>query len=194
MKLLAVLAWIAAMVALPVSAQPVYRCGSTYSQTPCPSAESKPVRLGAVAAPDKPAGALAGKALCIVEAQRLMGLNERELTSVSVVKAPAAVIKYADQPMVAHQFLMQVNGRAYLCFLSEDEHRVLKFATPWQHASDSATPTAGGPTGISSTRPNPVTPYDSIAADRAKRDAEEASTLRATMRGAQRIDPRPTPR
>lgn len=193
MKLLAVLAWIAAMVALPVSAQPVYRCGNTYSQIPCES-DARPVRIAPTAAPDRPTGTAPGQALCNATAVQMLGIPDPTTARVSAMKAPAAVIQYAGQPIAVHQYLVRAEGRLFHCFLSEDEHRVLKFVTPGQHAMDSAPPVAAGPAGIATPRPKPMTPYDSLAADRARREAEEGSILRATMRGAQRIDPGPTPR
>jgi hypothetical protein len=56
---------------------------------------------------------------------------------VSVAKAPAEVIQYADQPTATRKYLVTLGvksaavvyggPRTYACHLSEDERRVLRF-------------------------------------------------------------------
>jgi hypothetical protein len=136
MKWLYVVA-ITSMAVLPgvSSSQPLYRCGNKYSQTPCDS-DAKPARILNGAAPDQAQGAY-GKDLCISEAPQKLGFPDPESTRfLSVTKGPAEVIKYADQPIVAHKYLMTINTKnaygayageqSYVCFLTEDEHRVFK--------------------------------------------------------------------
>ena len=118
-------------------AQQLYRCGNTYSQTPCAAAASA-VRIAPVAAPE-PAPGSHGKELCTSSAPRLLGFNDPQSARIeSVVKANSEVIQYAGQPMVARKYVLSINAtnaygayvgaRPYACFLSEDEHRILKVA------------------------------------------------------------------
>ncbi len=129
------LALIAITVALPALAQPVYRCGNTYSQVPC-NAEAKPVPITSAAAPDQPK-AQYGAGLCAAHAPALLRFPDPPSTRInSVKKAPAELIQYAGQPIVARQYVMSINAknrsgaydgeRPYVCFLSEDEQRILK--------------------------------------------------------------------
>ncbi len=139
-----------------VQSQTIYRCGNAYSQTPC-GTEAKAVQVGPSVAPERPAGALTGSVLCIAAARQFLGLTSDEAPLVTAVKAPATVIQYAGQPMAVHQFFMRAEGRPYLCFLSEDEHRVLQFVTPMQFAAEARQGSAGGGLGSLSTssRRNP---------------------------------------
>ena len=136
MKLMAVLAWTAAIAASPVCAQAVYRCGSTYSHVPC-APDAKAVPLSGAGAPDQPAQSTRGPAACIAQAPRLFRFPDPDSTRVgAVAKRPAEVIQYAGQPIAARQYAIALNTknrsgaydgeRVYLCFLSEDEARVLK--------------------------------------------------------------------
>ena len=129
--------------------QTVYRCGNSYSQTPC-ATEAKAVQLGPSAAPERPADMPTGKALCIAFATQFLTLSAADAARVTAVKGPATVIQYAGQPMAVHQFNVRAEGRSYLCFLSGDENRVLKFGTPLQLASESAGTPSGGLGSLSS--------------------------------------------
>lgn len=128
-----------ALLVLPAlcEAQQLYRCGNTYSQTPCAAAASA-VRIAPVAAPE-PAPGPRGKDLCSSSAPRLLGFNDPQSARIeSVVKANSEVIEYAGQPMVARKYVLSISAtnaygaymaaRSYACFLSEDEHRILKVA------------------------------------------------------------------
>lgn len=115
--------------------QQLYRCGNTYSQTPCaPDAAS--ARISAGAAP-QPVAAAAGKEVCASEGVAQMGFPDPESTRIrSVTKVGAEVIQYAGKPIVARKYQLAINtknsagaytgDRVYLCYLSEDERRVLK--------------------------------------------------------------------
>jgi hypothetical protein len=128
---------VSATVVLPTASmsQQLYRCGNKYSQTPC-DAEAKPARVPSGAAPDQ-AKRSHGKDLCLAEGPQKLGFSDLESTRISsVAKGAAEVIQYADQPIVAHKYVMTINTkdaygayigeRPYSCFLSEDEHRILK--------------------------------------------------------------------
>ena len=118
------------------SAQPLYRCGNTYSQTPC-AADAAPVRARADAIADSAPGPKGGE-LCAAAAPKMLRLPDPESVRIeSVEKAPAEVIQYADKPTAAHQYIVRVNAKnvygayegaqAYACHVSEDERRVLRF-------------------------------------------------------------------
>ncbi|MBC7995088.1 MAG: hypothetical protein H7Z15_17805, partial [Rhizobacter sp.] len=115
--------------------QQLYRCGNTYSQTPCaPDAAS--ARISAGAAPAPAPGAV-GKDVCATDGVARMNFPDPESTRIrSVTKAGAEVIQYAGKPMAARKYQLAINtkdhagaytgDRVYLCYLSEDERRVLK--------------------------------------------------------------------
>ncbi|MEO8153992.1 MAG: hypothetical protein ABI605_13040 [Rhizobacter sp.] len=127
----------AALFALPITApaQQLYRCGNTYSQTPC-APDAAPARISAGAAPEQAVGS-SGKELCASEGVAQLRFPDPESTRVqSVVKAGAEVIRYADKPIAARKFNLVINtkdgagaytgDRSYVCYLSEDERRVLR--------------------------------------------------------------------
>ena len=118
-------------------AQALYRCGNTYSQTPC-AANAAPVRARADSVADSAPGPKGGE-LCAAAAAKMLHLPDPESVRIeSVEKAPAEVIQYADKPTAAHKYIVSINAknvygayegtRAYACHLSEDERRILKFA------------------------------------------------------------------
>ena len=130
---------LAAIVAFPVAseAQQLYRCGNTFSQTPCAAAASA-VRISPAAAPEPPPGPH-GKELCSSSAPRLLQLTDPNTARIeSIVKVDSEVIQYAGQPIAARKYLMSINAtnvygvymgaRSYACYLSEDERRILKVA------------------------------------------------------------------
>ena len=118
--------WMLALAALPASAQTLYRCGNTYSQTPC-AAEAQAVRVYAASAP-KSAPGPRGFALCaaqLPEAQAARAKPEGPRRT--------EVIAYAGQPMQARRFDLTVPAEGadpatlrLICWLSEDEARVLQ--------------------------------------------------------------------
>ncbi len=123
----------------PVCAQQMYKCGSTYSQTPCGSdAEVKRARPDAVA--DKPANVgPIGYELCVASAPRLVGSPEPESARVQRVgEMRTDVITYAGRSVAARRYDLTVDFRTtygvysgpqpYSCWISVDERRVLQFA------------------------------------------------------------------
>jgi len=126
-----------AMAALPAPApaQQMYRCGSTYSQTPCgPTATA--TRTFSDVPPDKAAGSQG--AACAAQAPQLLNVPDpAALRVVSTSASRAEVIQYSGQPVVALRYDLSIStvspagvwlaARAYSCFLSEDQQRILKF-------------------------------------------------------------------
>lgn len=117
-------------------AQTMYRCGNVYSQTPCAS-DAATVKARGTAVADTAPGPQ-GADLCIATAVRELGLDDgAAMQVVSVAKAPAEVIQYADQPTATRKYLVTLGvksaavvysgPRTYACHLSEDERRVLRF-------------------------------------------------------------------
>jgi len=115
-------------------AQPVYRCGNTYSQSPC-GADGAAKNLPSSAVPDAPGG-LQGEALCASEGLLRLGLADQEGARVlGVMPSGTEVIQYADKPVAARRFSVRFNSRnaqgghageqVFHCFLSEDGRRVL---------------------------------------------------------------------
>ena len=119
----------------PAHAQQLYRCGNTYSQVPCaPGAAS--ARISAGAAPEPVAG-MVGKDVCASDGVAQMNFPDPESTRIrSVTKEGSEVIQYAGKPIAARKYRLTLNtrnevgaytgDRSYLCYLSEDERRVLK--------------------------------------------------------------------
>mgnify|MGYP001765465668 CR=1 FL=1 len=123
-------------IAPAAHSQQLYRCGSTYSQTPC-AAGAKPTRLHQGAAPDKVPGA-SGFELCAVAARNAAGTPEPESARVQPMgQRVAEVVQYSGQPLPAHRYDLTVDAKtqygvfsgpvAYSCWLSEDQARVLQF-------------------------------------------------------------------
>lgn len=120
------------------SAQQMYKCGSTYSQTPCaPDAVAKPVQSSA--APDAPAG-LTGYELCAASARRMVNSPEPESTRIQPIGARRSeVIQYAGKAIATHRYDLAVDAKTpygvfsglqpYACWLSEDQRRVLQFSS-----------------------------------------------------------------
>jgi len=120
---------------LHAQSQQLYRCGNTYSQIPCaPDAAS--ARISAGAAPQPVPGAV-GKDVCAIDGVAQMNFPDPESTRIrSVTKVGAEVIQYAGKPIAARKYKLTINTknelgaytgeRTYLCYLSEDERRVLK--------------------------------------------------------------------
>ena len=119
-----------------VAQQALYKCGSTYSQTPCASnAETPRVRPDAV--PDKPAGP-SGYELCAAFAPTGVGSPEPETARVQRVgELRTEVIQYAGKSVATRRYDLLVDAKTkygvysgpqpYSCWLSEDQLRVLQF-------------------------------------------------------------------
>lgn len=117
-------------------AQQMYKCGSTYSQTPCaPDAVAK--TMPATAVPDTPPG-LAGYDLCVAAAIKSVASPEPETARAQQVGSrKAEAIQYAGKATVTQRYDLTVDAktqygvfsgpRPYACWLSEDQQRVLQF-------------------------------------------------------------------
>ncbi len=126
------------LLALPsaLQAQGLYRCGNTYSQTPCaPDATARPIFSGA--APEKAQG-LTGYDLCAAAAPAAAGTPEPESARVRQLSPrKAEVIQYAGQGVAAHRYDLGVDAKTrygvysgetpFSCWVSEDQARILKF-------------------------------------------------------------------
>lgn len=123
-------------VAAPAAAQQLYRCGNTYSQTPC-SAEARPARLFQGQAPEKAPGPT-GFELCAAAAGAKVSAADPDGVRVQPLGPRVSeVIQFAGQPLSAHRYDLAVDTRtayggyagpvAYSCWVSEDQARVLQF-------------------------------------------------------------------
>jgi hypothetical protein len=121
---------------LPVQAQTMYRCGNTYSQTPC-SADAKAAKVSPGEAPDK-AARLQGYELCAAAAPGKAATPEPESARVQPLgQRVSEVIQYAGQPLSTHRYDLTVDAKsqygvytgpvAYSCWVSEDQARILQF-------------------------------------------------------------------
>ncbi|MEK8031340.1 hypothetical protein AACH06_10975 [Ideonella sp. DXS29W] len=113
--------------------QQLYRCGNTFSQTPC-GADTATVKVPGAGVPSsgsqRPGEACAQQAIAATTAQ---GGSAR---IVGVQTAGTEVIQYAKQPVAAHLYSVQIarvdsQGRdlgqvTVQCYTSEDDQRVLK--------------------------------------------------------------------
>jgi hypothetical protein len=118
------------------SAQKMYRCGNTFSQTPCASdARTVEVRKDSLATP--PPG-LRGQDLCRTDAAQQLRLPDPASTQiVSVVKQDAEALQVAGSPVFARKYTVVLNAKntqgayqgdtAYSCYLNETETRIIKF-------------------------------------------------------------------
>lgn len=120
-----------------VAAQTMYRCGSTYSQTPCGPAATA-TRTPSDVPADGPADQQPGAA-CAREAPGQLNVPDpTQLRVLSTSAGRAEVIQYAGQPVAARRFELSIStvspagvwlpARGYTCHLSEDQQRLLKFA------------------------------------------------------------------
>jgi hypothetical protein len=133
----ATFAALTALSSLPATAQTLYRCGKTFSQTPC-AIDAQPLKLHRGGDTAVPAEASTGAHACADAARAQLNLPPRHTLEIERAQAgKAEAIVYADQPMVARTFtveLTQMNGPVLVgthtarCHLSEDGRRVLKLA------------------------------------------------------------------
>ena len=127
------------VTSLPAVAQQMYKCGNTYSQTPCDkTAERTKITMDARAAP--PPG-LIGKELCKTMVPRTVTLKDPYSARIDAVNDQVPeVIKVANEPIMARRFDVALNAKnsygaytgakIYLCYLSEDQTRVLLIVPP----------------------------------------------------------------
>jgi hypothetical protein len=122
--------------AMPSHAQALYKCGSTYSQTPCAPDAATP-RLFKDASPT--AGTQpTGYALCAATAPAAAAVLEPETARIRPLgQRVTEVIQYAGQSIPAHRFDLTIDSKnpygvftgpiPYSCWLSEDQARLLQF-------------------------------------------------------------------
>lgn len=121
-----------------VSAQQMYKCGSTYSQTPC-GPDAAPKTLSSGAAPDSPPG-FSGYALCAAAARKFHGGPEPESARIQPIgERKSEVLQYAGKAMATHRYDLGIDAktqygvysgvRAYSCWLSEDQQRILQLSS-----------------------------------------------------------------
>lgn len=119
-------------------AQPMYRCGTTFSQVPCDkSASSIPVPSHSKQAATQNQPRLQGRDLCTVAIPSRLSLKDPYSAVISVVndKPRFTTIEYANTPMVAKEYILSVNAKnsygayvgakPYFCYLNEPESNVL---------------------------------------------------------------------
>jgi hypothetical protein len=124
-------------LALPAHAQQMYKCGNTYSQTPC-SPEAKVTRLFQGDSPAK-ASKLQGYELCAAAAPGKTSSPEPESARVQPLgQRVSEVIQFSGQALSAHRYDLSVDSKtkfgvysgpvAYSCWVSEDQARILRFS------------------------------------------------------------------
>ena len=118
-------------------AQQMYKCGSTYSQTPC-APDAQPKRVD-TAAPAERVPGLSGYELCAKAAPGASGTPEPESARVQPLgERRSEVIQYAGQSIATHRYELTVDAKTqygvfsgpqpYSCWLSEDQRRILRFS------------------------------------------------------------------
>jgi hypothetical protein len=114
----------------------MYKCGNTFSQTPCaPDAVAKPMQPSAApgAATD-----VTGYDLCAAAARKMVSSPEPETARIQPVgERRSEVIQYAGKPIATHRYELAIDAKTpngvysglqpYACWLSEDQRRVLQF-------------------------------------------------------------------
>ena len=121
-------------------AQPVYRCGNTYSQKPC-AADAQPAPVMRNTRPDGATpgaadGSGRGAELCKAQLPQAIRLDDPYSAKIEVMGgARHDVVRYAGQPTVSRRYAVLVNAknlngaymgqRTFHCHLSEDEARLL---------------------------------------------------------------------
>lgn len=130
------------LLSTAASGQNLYRCGSTFSQTPCGNETAPARKLPSAAASGASAPAASGKELC----ERTL-LNDGTLpdpysAKIRTLRDKTEVIQYAGQAVAAVRYNLHVNARnsagaytgerLYACHLSPDGFRVLQMSQPNQ--------------------------------------------------------------
>jgi hypothetical protein len=119
-----------------LAAAQMYKCGNTFSQTPCaPDAVAKPMQPSAT--PDT-ATDVTGYELCAAAARKMVNSPEPETARIQPVgERRSEVIQYAGKPIATHRYELAIDAKTpygvysglqpYACWLSEDQRRVLQF-------------------------------------------------------------------
>lgn len=121
------------------AAQTLYRCGSTFSQTPCDKT-AEPIKVYPDRRADPPPG-LRGAELCKRLVPAAVPLKDPYSAVVEVErKGRSEVIEFKGQPLAARRFDVFINAKnsygaytgekLYRCYLSEDEARLLRVVSP----------------------------------------------------------------
>lgn len=130
---------LAAAAGLPAGAQSLYKCGNTYSQTPCePGAQAVRVHRDAAAS----APGLRGPALCRQAVQDRLDPRDPQtaLLRVEVADKPGfEMLRIGQEPVAARRYEVALTAPApqgavtrlqtFQCVLSEDEARLLVLRT-----------------------------------------------------------------
>lgn len=114
-----------------VMAGTAYRCGNTFSQTPC-GENAKKQTLNSESA----ANSSDFISVCLSKAKELIQFKDSESLRVESSSKPVAkVIEYADAKLMAYEVTININGKnsyggyggaePYICHLSQDKKRVL---------------------------------------------------------------------
>jgi hypothetical protein len=121
------------------AAQTMYRCGNTFSQTPCSgqagSAPAPRADAGAPAAPGATARTRA--APCLAEAAQRVGVADAAALRVGPITGPRVqaidvrgsklvVRTYEFSALARNAYGGEAAGAAFTCHLSEDEQRVVQ--------------------------------------------------------------------
>lgn len=120
-------------------AQALYKCGNTYTQTPC-EYQGRPARINADAQPTAPA-APHGRELCRAAVTSAVPPIEPQRSAIDRVGAPVPdLLRIGDQVIEARRIDVFINagtpqGAAagltpYRCYLSTDEKRLLRLVAP----------------------------------------------------------------
>ncbi len=128
-----------ALHSLPAAAQKLYRCGNSFSQTPCAAdAISKPLPNDTV----KGGGdTKQGHNACVEMMRKSLNLPDSHTVTIeSAKRGKTETIQYAEQTLVARTYIVsaairnamgnKTGEQTTMCYLSEDEQRVLKVAAP----------------------------------------------------------------
>lgn len=118
------------------SAQQLYRCGNTFSQTPCAS-DAAAVRLPPPGGGQAATAGSGGGQACGSAAMSALSRSDGSTLRVDAIEGGTSeVIQYAQQPMISRKYRVKVvsvaptgvslGERSMTCFLSEDGQRVLK--------------------------------------------------------------------
>lgn len=115
-----------------VTAGTAYRCGNTFSQTPCgENAKEQTLNSGSAA------NSSDFISVCLTAAKELIQFKDPESLRVESSSKPVAkVIDYADAKLMAYEVTININGKnsyggysgaePYICYLSQDKKRVLQ--------------------------------------------------------------------
>jgi hypothetical protein len=128
-----------AVLAGPVHAGKVYRCGETFSDTPCGSTAEVVRQTPPIAATD--AVRVLPEALCITQLPKYFAFKDPDSLKISSLGyATTTVIPHRDTKVMAKVYVLEVNAKnsygaytgaeTYRCYTSMDDSRVLTILEP----------------------------------------------------------------